>query len=280
MPLETNKRLQTIRDFGEQWSLIPDNDGYYASTELLEDIFGPLLNRDDVRNANVAEIGSGSGRIVDMLLDCGAAHVTALEPSIAMDVLKRNTAARSEKITYVHNMGEELPTRGYDLIVSIGVLHHVPEPSPVVKRAYDALRPGGRLLVWLYGEEGNEAYLRLARPLRLVTSHVPDWVLRLIAHSLVAPISIYAWASKFSPLPMQGYMRKVFSLLPWHHRFLVIFDQLNPTHADYYTEAAVRELMETAGFKEVRLYHRHGYSWTALGIKPRDTSPPALSSVQ
>jgi len=30
----------------------------------------------------------------------------------------------------------------------------------------------------------------------------------------------------------------------------------------------VREMLEWAGFRDVRLHHRSGYSWTALGVKP------------
>jgi hypothetical protein len=50
-------------------------------------------------------------------------------------------------------------------------------------------------------------------------------------------------------------------------RRLVLYDQLNPAYAKYYTEAEVRRLLADAGFEDVRLYHRHGYSWAAIGRK-------------
>ena len=68
---------------------------------------------------------------------------------------------------------------------------------------------------------------------------------------------------------MHSYMRSVISRLDWHFRYLVIFDQLNPAHAEYYTSKAARDLLEAAGFEDVRLHHRHGYSWTVIGTKPR-----------
>ena len=50
-------------------------------------------------------------------------------------------------------------------------------------------------------------------------------------------------------------------------RRLVIYDQLNPAHAKYYRRKEVKKLMRDAGFSNIRLYHRHGYSWTAIGTK-------------
>jgi hypothetical protein len=78
---------RTITDFGEQWTRYTDNSGYYGSLVHFTDICEPLLSIDDVRGSTVADIGSGTGRIVDMLLDAGAAHVTALEPSESFAVV-------------------------------------------------------------------------------------------------------------------------------------------------------------------------------------------------
>jgi hypothetical protein len=43
-------------------------------------------------------------------------------------------------------------------------------------------------------------------------------------------------------------------------RYLVIYDQLNPAYTEYYRQAEARQLLERAGFEDIVLYHRHGYS--------------------
>ena len=99
-----------------------------------------------------------------MLLALGAAHVTAVEPSDAFDVLKENTTKDADRITYVRGRGEDLPREPkLDVVVSYGVLHHIVDPAPVVDAAFQALAPGGRMIVWIYGWEGNAAYLRVTR---------------------------------------------------------------------------------------------------------------------
>ena len=66
-----------------------------GQTEMLADLFGPLLQVGELDGLRVADIGSGTGRIVNMLLAAGVAHVHAVEPSAAMSVLQENTAAHS-----------------------------------------------------------------------------------------------------------------------------------------------------------------------------------------
>jgi SAM-dependent methyltransferase len=130
---------RTIDDFGDQWARYTGNDGYYGSPELLADILRPVLEVGALKGKRIAEIGSGTGRIVDTLLAASAEHVTALEPSQAMRVLRDNTLLHADHITYLECRGEELPDEpAQDIVVSIGLLHHIPDPAPVVAAASHA----------------------------------------------------------------------------------------------------------------------------------------------
>jgi len=260
---------QTIADFGDQWTRYTTNDGYYASRELFRDICGPLLEADALHGKSVGDIGSGTGRIVSMILDAGAAQVVAVEPSNAFDVLKSNTAGDADRIEYIKGAGEAIPAgRNLDYVLSIGVLHHIYDPAPVVRAAYAALRPGGKMLVWLYGSEGNEAYLGFVEPLRRLTVGMPQPVLSAICHVLNLCLGIYVPLCRVLPLPLRGYMNNVIGRFSWAKRYLVIYDQLKPTVARYYTRDEAERLLTAEGFRYVRLHHRHGYSWTVIGEKP------------
>lgn len=262
-------RDRTITDFGDQWTAYRDNEGYYASVGLLLDILGPFAEELKIRGGEVADIGSGSGRIVRMLIENGAKHVTAVEPSDAYDVLVDNTRDVRDRVTCIHGRGESLPgDDSLDAVVSFGVLHHIPDPSPVVARAFQALKPGGKIGVWLYGREGNELYLGVVEPIRKLTTKLPHRALEVFSAALDLPLVGYAALCRFAPLPMADYMRGHLGKLSKEARRLTIYDQLNPAYAKYYSEAEARSLLETAGFVNVRLHHRHGYSWTVVGEKP------------
>ena len=240
---------KTISDFGEQWVNYQENPGYYGSVSLLDDLFQPLLSLDEVRDKRVADIGSGTGRIVNMLLDAGAAKVVAVEPSAAFPVLQENTAPRKDRVTYLNVRGDALPADlNLDLVVSMGVLDHIPDPSPVVEAAYRALRPGGRMLVWIYGREGNELYLLFAEPLRAVSKRLPHGLLQLLCSTINVALDAYIFLCRFLPLPMRKYMRNVLARFPRSVRRLTIYDQLNPAYAKYYSKDEAELLLGAFGY--------------------------------
>ena len=263
-----NRRDQTINDFGEQWLQYSDNEGYYGSLELFSDILSPFLEPKDIKNCRVAEIGSGTGRIVNMLLESGVQHIVAVEPSDAFEVLVRNIR-NSEKVTLLKISGEQLPAYGdLDYIISIGVLHHIPDPKPVVEAAFRALRTGGQFLVWLYGKEGNEFYLTFINPLRLITKHLPHFALAGLVWLIYHPLNLYIHLCHRFPLPLREYLLSIFEKMSPEKRRLIIYDQLNPAYAKYYTRPEAENLLLNGGFKNVQIHHRHGYSWTVIGTKP------------
>jgi SAM-dependent methyltransferase len=260
---------RTIADFSEQWSRYPSNEGFYASAELLADILGPLLTLEELKDRTVLEVGSGTGRIVNMLFAAGVRHVYAVEPApVAFEALKRNTAAHREQICYLNQRGDELPPNlELDLVLSIGVIHHIPDPQHTLRQCYRVLRPGGQIVIWVYGKEGNELYLKFLLPLRRVTVHLPHWLLAGLSHALNSSLSAYIGLCRRFQLPLRDYAVNVLGRMTRDKRYLVIYDQLNPTHAAYYTKQEVQHLLADAGFTDIRLHHRRGYSWTALGVR-------------
>jgi SAM-dependent methyltransferase len=265
-------QARTIADFGEQWSKYEDNSGYYGSAALFDDVFAPFLTTAALKGQAVAEIGSGSGRFVAIFLDAGARHVTALEPSAAIEVIRRNLAGRPEaqgRVTLIQAPGDALPQdASQDCVFSIGVLHHIPDPRPVCRAAFGALRPGGTFGVWVYGREGNLPYLLLFGTLHRVTRRLPHAALAALSWLMGWGLDAYIAACRVAPLPLRHYARHVLAKLTRDKRRLVIYDQLNPAYAKYYTQAEARALLDDAGFADVRIHHRHGYSWTVLGTRP------------
>ncbi len=259
---------QTIKDFGDQWLKYLDNEGYYGSLELFSDILAPFLKTNEIKGCKVAEIGSGTGRIVNMLLAAGAEHIVAVEPSDAYEVLCRNITY-PEKVTCLKIMGDQLPAYGdLDYIFAVGVLHHIPDPDPVVEAAFKALRSGGHFFIWLYGREGNRLYLTLIKPLRIFTKHLPHFLLAILVEVIYWPLLFYIKFCHVLPLPLRGYMLSILEKMSPEKRRLIIYDQLNPSYAKYYDKFEAEKLLSDGKFENVCTHHRHGYSWTVIGTKP------------
>lgn len=261
-------RDQTIRDFGRQWTTYTESRGYYGSVELLKDIIESLLPIEQLQGISAAEIGSGSGRIVNMMMEAGVARLYAVEPSKAVESLKQNTSEYSDRVDILNVRGDQLPPLNLDLVISIGVIHHIPDPDPVMSAAFAALKPGGKILLWLYGREGNELYLSIFEPLRTITRRLPHFLLVPVAHALNFGAGIYLSLARVMPLPMRAYVTNIFGRFDRQTRYLAVYDQLNPNYAKYYTRAEAVDLLSRAGFTDIQAFHRHGYSWTVRGTRP------------
>ena len=70
------------------------------------------------------------------------------------------------------------------------------------------------------------------------------------------------------PLPLRDNMLDSFRRFTRERRRLVIYDQLNPAYAKYYSRDEAYDLLAAAGFVDIRLNHHKGYSWTVIGTKP------------
>jgi len=80
-------------------------------------------------------------------------------------------------------------------------------------------------------------------------------------------LCLYRLVCTFLPLPLKRYLEQVWWPMSAKKRRLVIYDQLNPTYLKYYRKHEAIELLEAAGFKDVKVHHRHGYSWSVKGRK-------------
>jgi SAM-dependent methyltransferase len=275
-PEDVGRRLgeRTIADFGEQWAADPTNEGFYGSLELFSDALGTLLRPEDFAGKRVADVGSGVGRIVCMLLAADAQHVTAVEPSAGVEALRRNVAEFGDRVRVIHAAGEALPPDlELDFVTAIGVIQFIPDPRPVLEAARAALRPGGRVVVWVYSAEGSRLYHLALRALRSVTPHLPHAALDALSGLLTVLLDVYTFACRWLPLPLRDYLLNVLSKCSFEKRKYTIYDQLNPSYVRFYTRGQLCELLEGCGFEDVRLYDRRGYSWTAVARRPAAGSP-------
>jgi len=84
---------------------------------------------------------------VNMLLCCYVAHVTPNEPSRAFEVLLINTKSALGKVTALNVRGDQNPAGDFDYVLSVGVIHHIPDLQPVIQSIYNSLNEGGKVFI-------------------------------------------------------------------------------------------------------------------------------------
>ena len=257
---------ESYKDFGAQFTEFQSEiDVYGGKIELLKSEVYPFeLNK--IKNKTILEIGSGNGRVLLGLLKFLPRTVYAIEPSSAINILKKNVL--SKKVKFIHKKGEYIDyIEKFDYIFSMGVIHHIPEHSLVIKNAYQALKRGGELIFWVYGKEGNEIYLLVFNNLRRITRLLPDKFLLTLSRFLAITTYLYGWLCCLIKMPLKQYFLEKFNKYPFGYRTKIIFDQLNPTYSKYFTKSELTTLLEEAGFKEIIYDHKQSSSWTVVAKK-------------
>ena len=260
-------RSATIQDFGDQWQIHGQLDqDFWCDPAMLRDYLGPLIDVPELAGRHVAEVGSGSGRIIRMLSQCNPDSLHAIEPSDGIDILRENTRDL-EGLTIHHQRGDTFRIGSLDYIFSLGVIHHIKDPLPTLRNIRENLAPDGKFVIWVYGRENNGLYLAFYRSVSAITRLLNDRILEFISTCLNYALLPYIFLCRHLPLPLRDYLVNVFAKCGMEKRKFIIFDQLNPTYSKYYTGPELVRTLTAAGFRDIETYHRHGYSWTAVCSK-------------
>ncbi len=160
--------------------------------------------------------------------------------------------------------------KGFDVVYSIGVLHHLDQPALGMDAVLRNTKPGGRFHCWVYAREGNGLVIRIVEPIRRLASRLPWWITKyLIATPLVVPYFLYA--KLLAALPRWAFLKRAplheYSLWIARREFAffrhVAFDQLVTPQTVYIERSTIERWLadpRVAGGSSY-IVMRNGNSW-------------------
>jgi SAM-dependent methyltransferase len=170
---EVNADQARTRDsFGHEWTTRYREHGHSTPEWQAErDIFLEYTRTlpSDFRGKLVLDAGCGNGRYAKLANDWGA-RVIAVDISAAVDVASVNLAERPG-VDVVQADLFKLPFRPntFDIVYSVGVLHHTPDALAAFRALQPLVKPGGFFSIFMHAQ-GNRVLYAMNRVLRSWTS--------------------------------------------------------------------------------------------------------------
>jgi len=272
--------LELVERFDAEWRSF----SRVASKELdltFERYFDVVPPESYREGALVVDAGCGAGRWAEQVQRRGA-RVIAVDLGRSVEVAHDNTRA-SGRVVCVQGDVRSPPLRpaSFDLVYSLGVLHHISETEDALGSLARLVRPGGLFLLYLYYalETRPPAYRAIFRgtdAARRLTSLLPQQILAIVATAIAAvaywPLARLARVlaavgatGLAAQLPLSFYARSSFRTMRNDS-----LDRFGTRLEKRYTRAEVTRLLEAAGLTNVIVSSQAPF-WHAVARRPEPT---------
>ena len=263
---------RTFESFGYEWNAfddVRDEDAQFAEV-YFRDVDLPALHGKTGLDA-----GCGKGRYTRFL----APHLdglVALDGSSAVRAAARNLAPfRNVMVVRADLRAAPLRPESLDVVVCLGVLHHLDDPREGFRRLVRLLAPGGMILVYLYSRPEALGVRSLALSasslLRRITVRLPHRALKtfsvaiagLLYAGVVLPGALGArfQVGALDGLPMASYRGK-----PFRSLHLDTFDRLSAPIEHRYIWAELAPWFDDAGLQVLAAREQAG--WFVVARRP------------
>jgi len=241
-----------VSSFSFEWNRHRKTQLDDATSRESEDTFREKtgLTPEQVAGRLVLDVGCGMGRFADVVSRWGGS-VIGIDLSLAVEAAHANLGNR-ENVRILQADLFRLPFQPgvFDIVYSIGVLHHTPDCEKAFQQLVPFVRPGGRICVWVYGKMG--LWERFSRLYRKLTVRMPRRLLHALCHLAIPWYHVCR-------LPLIGPL--LWTLFPisrhpnpdW--RVLDTFDWYSPQYQSLHTFPEVYRWFQAEGLVDITLFN-------------------------
>lgn len=271
---DSNMDSATVASFGSEWQKFDKFSP--AEVERVGMEYFDVAGKDDINGKTILDAGCGSGRWSNYMSP-RAAWIEAVDPSEAILSAARNHSnLPNVRFTQAGIAHLPFPPASFDTVVCLGVLHHMPDTRQALHQLHFHLKPGGKLLLYLYYNlEGRGTFyktlFRLSSALRkFVATRNPFWkkaCADVLAFTVYVPLVLAARCcnlvapSVAARLPLSYYMDK--SLRIMRNDAL---DRFGTPLEKRFSRQEIAAMLEASGFADIIFSSKAPY-WHCIATK-------------
>lgn len=269
---------ETVHSFGEEWtkfSSFTKNEIESIGQEYFDIVPLTILNK----KGKVLDVGCGTGRWTKYICK-KVGFVEAIDPSKAViSASKLLKGEENVRITMAEVSNLPFEKASFDLVFSLGVLHHIPDTKKAIIDCVEMVKPGGYFLVYLYYSLDNRGSLYkflywISDLIRNIISKLPKTVKKitcdLIAFTIYVPLIFFAKIIKnllpngevlYKKLPLAYYVGKSLKVVKND-----ALDRFGTPLEQRFSKAEIKAMLKEAGLNDIT-FSSNAPFWHAIGKK-------------
>ena len=274
---EQNIDQKTVDSFGEEWTKFDSfsaDEIKNAGDQYFDIVTEKMLNKNTV----VLDLGCGTGRWSKYIGD-KAGFIEAIDPSAAVFAAQHLTSDMTNiRITQASSDNIPFADESFDMMMSLGVLHHIPDTELALKTGVKKVKKGGYVLLYLYYALDNRSFIfksifYASAALRYLVSSLPASLKKIVCDFIAVFIympfvllsklikAITPGSKLYNKIPLSYYIDKSFNIIRND-----ALDRFGTPLEQRFTRVQIEQMMKNSGLTNIIFSENMPY-WHVVGCK-------------